>query len=101
MYKSSTIIACLSCTQITILRINHGKITDENFVDILYNKAHPNKYGICYASWGEAMINSRDADMRGLNLVLTSSFGEYLYLLSPIKNSIQVDNVVQTKFEWL
>ena len=75
-YKNSTILGCLSCTQITIIRINHSKITGQGFVDIIYNKTHYNKYNISSASWGEAMINSKDTDMKGVHPVFTYSFGK-------------------------
>ena len=53
----------------------------------MYNKSHQNKYLLCYSSWGEARINSKDNDVKGVRLVLTYSFGKELYLLCPTKTT--------------
>ena len=51
-------------------------MSGDGFTDIIYNKTHYSRDNICYVSWGEAMINSKDTDMKGINLVLTYSFGK-------------------------
>jgi hypothetical protein len=76
VFKNSSLVACISASQITLLKINHNKVTGDGFVDIIYNKTHYSRDNICYISWGEAMINSRDSDMKGINLLLTYSFGK-------------------------
>lgn len=68
---------------------------------MIYNKTHYNKYNICSASWGEVMINSRDSDMKGVHPAFTYSFGKEFFLLVPMMNSMQINEVVQVKFEWV